>query len=207
MQYTPLGSSLSAALPTLRAAFANVPDPRRSPNTYFSAASLLLAATAALLANHLVLAMAEWLAGQDATMRAALGFTSARLPVQSTFQRFFKALDPEALNTALTRFFDPPVSGEIAARGTQAIAIDGKSLRGSLPFRDGGTPTHLRSLFCHDLQVVVAQTEIAATQNEASAAPAPLDQIDWRGRVMTGDAIFCHRDVCRQVVNAGVLTC
>jgi len=34
-------------------------------------------------------------------------------------------------------------------------------------------------------------------------APALLAQIDWTGRVLTGDALFCQRNLCAQVLQAG----
>src|SRR4051812_27881589 len=38
---------------------------------------------------------------------------------------------------------------------------------------------------------------------EVSVASALLDRIDWHDRVLTGDAVFCQRDVCQQVCAAG----
>ncbi|MDQ3922284.1 MAG: ISAs1 family transposase [Actinomycetota bacterium] len=34
-------------------------------------------------------------------------------------------------------------------------------------------------------------------------APKLIAQVDWRGRVLTGDALFCQRHLCRQVLAAG----
>ena len=36
-----------------------------------------------------------------------------------------------------------------------------------------------------------------------TVAPALLARVDWRGRVLTGDARFCQRGRCRQVLEAG----
>ena len=33
--------------------------------------------------------------------------------------------------------------------------------------------------------------------------PALLRQLDWQGRVLTGDALYCQRKLCAQVVEAG----
>ncbi len=38
---------------------------------------------------------------------------------------------------------------------------------------------------------------------ELTVAPALIDRLDWRGRVLTGDALFCQRDLCRQVLDRG----
>lgn len=38
---------------------------------------------------------------------------------------------------------------------------------------------------------------------ELSVAPALLARLDWHGRVLTGDALFCQRHLCQQVRAAG----
>ena len=38
---------------------------------------------------------------------------------------------------------------------------------------------------------------------ELTVAPALLARIDWHGRVLTGDALFCQRAICRQILAAG----
>jgi predicted transposase YbfD/YdcC len=58
---------------------------------------------------------------------------------------------------------------------------------------------------CHDLGVVLAQIGVdhAQHQGELTVLPALLEQLDWEGRVLTGDALYCQRQLCAQVVEAG----
>lgn len=87
------------------------------------------------------------------------------------------------------------------------MAIDGKAQRGRLRFQDGGCPVHALAAFCHEQGVVLAQEPIDRGADKAEAeltvAPALLARVDWRGRVLTGDALFCQRHLCRQVLDAG----
>src|SRR5581483_128060 len=74
--------------------------------------------------------------------------------------------------------------------------------------RHGATPTHpihAMTAFCHDLTGVLAQLVVDANQHEAelTVAPQVLRQIDWQGRVLTGDALYCQQALCTQVVEAG----
>jgi len=64
------GASVSTLSPVnLVAAFARVPDPRRSHGKRFSLAAILALAVTALLANHLsVLAIAQWGKRQSPTV-------------------------------------------------------------------------------------------------------------------------------------------
>jgi hypothetical protein len=86
------------------------------------------------------------------------------------------------------------------------VALDGKAQRGRL--RHGASPTHpihAVTAFCHDVGGVLAQLVVDAQQHEAelTVAPEAIGQIDWQGRVLTGDALYCHQALCKQVVGAG----
>ena len=41
------------------------------------------------------------------------------------------------------------------------------------------------------------------TEAELTVAPRLIAQLDWSGRVFTGDALFCQRAICEQVRQAG----
>lgn len=210
MQYTATtstGESVSFAIETLPRAFATIPDPRRKQGRRYSLAAILSLAVVAVLANHTsVLAMAEWAARQTRHVRRALGFRRDTTPHQTTIQRLLARLDPADVATALERVFDPRLPGEVRQRGSQGVALEGKAQRGRL--RHGATPTHpihAVSAFCHDLAGVLAQLVVDAQQHEAevSLAPEAIGHIDWQGRVLTGDALYCQQALCTQVVEAG----
>ena len=210
MQYTATtssGATVTFPVETLPQAFATIPDPRRKQGTRYSVAAILSLAVVAVLANHTsVLAMAEWAARQTRHVRGALGFRRDTTPHQTTIQRLFARLDPAAVAAAVERVFDPRTPGQVRARGSQGVALDGKAQRGRL--RHGAPPTHpihAVSAFCHDLGGVLAHLVVDAQQHEAelTVAPAAIQQIDWQGRVLTGDALYCQQALCAQVVEAG----
>jgi predicted transposase YbfD/YdcC len=192
----------------LLAAFAAVPDPRREASVAYPLPAVLALAVAALLcAQTSVLAMAEWGARQEHTLLSALGFSAARTPCQSTLHRLFCKLDPSALSAALAAAFAPAAAPCSHHRGSQGIAIDGKAQCGRLQYEPDRSPIHALSAFCHDRGVVLVSEPIVAGQEreeaELSVAPAVIARIDWRGRVLTGDALFCQRHLCQQVLDAG----
>jgi predicted transposase YbfD/YdcC len=210
MQYTATtsdGATVRFAVETLPQAFASIPDPRRKQGTRYSVAAILSLVVVAVLANHTsVLAMAEWAARQTRHVRRALGLRRDTTPHQTTIQRLLARLDPAAVAAAVERVFDPCMPGDVRERGSQGVALDGKAQRGRL--RHGATPTHpihAVSAFCHDLGGVLAQLVVDAQQHEAelTVAPDAIKQIDWQGRVLTGDALYCQQALCRQVVEAG----
>ena len=198
---------------SLAAAFATVPDPRRAASVRYPLAAMLTLAVCAILANHhSVLAIAEWGARQPPAQLRDLGFRAGQTPCQSTLQRLFCKLDGPALAQVLTSCFAAVTGVAAISEGgdapvpRQGVAIDGKSQRGRLQFAVDG-PVHVLSAFCHETGLVLAQVPITVTADKAEAeltvAPTLLDRLAWPGRVLTGDALFCQRNLCQQVLNAG----
>ena len=82
------------------------------------------------------------------------------------------------------------------------IAIDGKTLRGSIP---GGQKrgVHLMAAYVPGEGVVLAQVEVDGKENEIKAAPRLLEAIDLRSKVVSGDAMLAQRQLSAQVVEGG----
>jgi predicted transposase YbfD/YdcC len=207
-------SASAATLPAtptdLLTAFASVPDPRRQASVVYPLAALLALTLTAILANqHSVLAIAEWAARQGATVLTPLGFTPGHTPRQSTLQRLFAKLDAARLAAALAAAFAPAATPDASVRGGQGVAIDGKAQRGRLAFQSGGCPVHSVTAFCQEYGLVLAQEPItpghgtAKSEAELTVAPTLIARLEWRGRVLTGDALFCQRHLCTQVLDAG----
>lgn len=193
---------------SLAAAFASVPDPRRPASITYSVGAILALAVSAILSNHgSVLAMAEWGARQSAAVLAQLGFTTGQTPCQSTLQRLFAKLDGRSLSATLTAHFAPAGTPRPPATALQGVAVDGKAQRGRLQYAPAGSPVHALSAFCQTQGLVLAHEPITPLADKAAAeltaAPALLARVDWVGRVLTGDALFCQRQVCQQVLAAG----
>jgi predicted transposase YbfD/YdcC len=199
---------LQIAPRSLAAAFTRVPDPRRAASVTYPLVAMLSLAVVAILANQLSeLAIAEWGARQPAERQRALGFVAGRTPCQSTVQRLFCKLDGQALAEALSAHFAPIAVPLPVVAGSQGVAIDGKAQRGRLPFQVGGSPVHALTAFCHEHGVVLAQEPIERGEEKSEAeltvVPALVARVAWPGRVLTGDALFCQRDLCAQVLAAG----
>ena len=199
MQYTPSD---------LVAAFATLPDPRRSQGRRFPLAALLTLAVVALLSNHLsLLAIAQFGKRQPREVLTALGFPAGIAPHQSTLHRLFRRLDPLPLALALTTCFAPARSPH-DPRGSVGIAVDGKAHRGRLAFADHPDyPVHMLSAVLHAQGIVLAQLPLDHTggkaEAELTAAPTLIARLDWHGCVLTGDALYADTGVCAAVCDAG----
>lgn len=193
---------------SLAAAFSRVPDPRRVASVAYRLVAILALAVTAILANQLSeLAIAQWAGRQPVERLRALGFPAGRTPCQSTLQRLFCKLDGHALAEALSAHFAPVAVPLPVVAGRQGVAIDGKAQRGRLPFQVGGSPVHALTAFCHEHGVVLAAEPIEhgeeKSEAELTVAPALVARVAWPGRVLTGDALFCQRALCAQVLAAG----
>lgn len=185
--------------------FATIPDPRREASVVHPLPAVLTLAVSAMLCAHTsVLAMAEWGARQSTELLRQLGFPDGHAPCQSTLHRLFRRLDARALAAALQVAFDD--EGE-RTRGEQGVAIDGKAQHGRHACDADDRVVHLLTAFCQEQSVVLTEEPVEQGEEHAEAeltvAPRVIAHLDWQGRVLTGDALYCQRELCRQVLERG----
>jgi hypothetical protein len=147
--------------------------------------------------------IAQWVHDQDLALMHALGFTRTP-PKWGAFRKLLKALDPAAFEAAVAAWADS-LSGRLAAAtppgSLDPIAVDGKAVRGTLGRHEGAV--HLLSAMAQRSGLTLRQVEVGDKTNEHKAALGLLKGLVLEGRVVTGDAMFCQRDLCRQVVADG----
>ena len=143
--------------------------------------------------------IAEWVSHRKEALASALGLGLSQAPHRTTYSRILgKTLSVEELKEAVGRFF---VSGSDDGQMIQ-IAIDGKSLRGSIPWgRKRGV--HLLAAYLPGEGVVLAQVEVDGKENEIVAVPRLLESIDLRGKVVSGEAMLAQRELSERVVEGG----
>jgi hypothetical protein len=180
---------------SLWAALASVPDHRRAEGKRYPLASLLLIAVAALLSGRCdQLGIVRWGRRLSAEALASIGIGRARVPAPSVWCEVFKGLDVGALERALGSW----VRGEQAAGH---VAIDGKRLRGSATAQSPGV--HLLAAFSATLQGVIGQLAVPPDGNEITAALQLLKTLPLEGVIITGDAMFTQREICRVITEGG----
>lgn len=206
MESTPVPPVLTVTVGSLAAAFAALPDTRRIASVCYPLPAVLALTVAALLAGqHSVLAITQWIARQEAAHLEALGFPPGRVPAQSTLHRILRQVDLVALVGQVQASFAPLTAPPTA--GLQGIAIDGKVQRGRHRFTGWDYAVHAVCAVCHGSGLVVAHEPVAADpvqrDSELPAARRLLARLDWTGRVLTGDRLYCGRPLCQQVCAAG----
>jgi hypothetical protein len=182
---------------SLTEVFADIPDPRSASGRRYSLSAILnLAAVAMLSGMRSLEAVAQFARDHGTALTHALGFTSAKSPCKATFSNIFRRLDVVAFEAALTRW----ILARCPDVGEQ-LCLDGKAVRGS---KDKGLPgIHLLAAYAPQVAAVVAQIRVDRKTNEHKAALELLGVLPLTGKVVTGDAMFCQKDVCRAVDEGG----
>jgi len=143
-------------------------------------------------------AIAQWARAQHATLGHGLGF-HRKPPCANSFRNLLLALPPEALEEALRQWMQA-VLGQPLPEALPGVSLDGKTLCNTLAAHERNV--HLLGLLDQATGGVLGQQAVDPSTNEAKEALKFLKAIVLEGRLLTGDAMFCQRDLCRQIVDS-----
>jgi hypothetical protein len=144
--------------------------------------------------------IAQWLHAQPVEVWHLLGFCR-RPPKKGAFRKLLMRIVPEALEEAVRQWAQailPQLPGPSRPR---PVAIDGKTLCGTL--QPHQRTVHLLAAFDHQTGYVLSQTPVDEKTNEAKTAWEVLKGLVLEGRVITGDAMFCQRELCQKILDSG----
>lgn len=127
--------------------------------------------------------------------RRQLGFRR-KMPCHATLTETIRAVDADELAVLLGRVV---VMGDDETH--RHIAIDGKTMVASK--NSEGRAVHCVSAFCHALQHVVDHTASRGKGLEIPDALKLLERIDLKGKIVTGDAMFCQKILAEKIVERG----
>jgi predicted transposase YbfD/YdcC len=203
---TPRGSdqTMTIDLSAVLAQLQTVPDQRKRRGVRYPLAVLLaIAVLAKLCGDSQVHALADWAHARAAELAAVFGLPRPRMPHPTTWTRVLgNAVAAAAIETALQPLLASPVSAEVPERASCQIALDGKTLRGTIPAaaRSG---VHLVTAYHVERGVSCLQVAVPTKANELVVAPTMLAALDLHGVLVTGDAMFAQRNLSTQIVEAG----
>jgi len=198
----------SSQYSTLMDALTAIPDPRKcrgKRHGWIMLVTILLAGLASGCQS--ARAIAHWARLHADELQALLPVVQ-RIPSASTLLRTLRQIDGVLLDRlvatytaglSITTNHDGCIvtcQGEVL----QGQALDGKTVRGASAH---GDKTHLVSLVQHGSAVTLAQTEVAAKQNEITAAPTLLQNRALGGTVTTGDALLTQRALAQLICAHG----
>jgi predicted transposase YbfD/YdcC len=196
---------LAPGCPNLAGFLARVPDPRHPRGVRHSLTSLLLAAVAAVLAGaRSFAAIGEWVADAPPHVLALLGVRRDPLtgrfepPDEATVRRVLERVDAGALDRAVGSWLaarlataQPPAP---TGGGQRALAVDGKSVRGTRHASADGQAIHLLAVCDQQASAVLGQARVDGKTNEITAFAPLLQPLSLARCVITADAMHTQRD-------------
>jgi predicted transposase YbfD/YdcC len=120
------------------------------------------------------------------------------IPRHDVYRRVFNRLVPEQIEQCFmswVRAIKTDIDREI-------IAIDGKTVRGSLDVHKGLKAAHLVSAWATENRLVFAQVKVDGKSNEITAIPELLSLLALKGAIVTIDAMGCQYAIADQITDA-----
>ncbi|RQW78638.1 MAG: ISAs1 family transposase [Geobacter sp.] len=151
--------------------------------------------------------IAEWARLRTEFFVAAFQLAHPRMPHADTYRRLVRQAIPlAALNRLAQDYIDALLrepEPQAAGLGRYIhIALDGKSLRGTIP-TGSSRGVHLLAAYVPAQGLVLFQVAVSDKTNEITAAPTVLQMVDLRGKIVTGDALLAQRNLSQIVIDEG----
>ena len=183
----------------LRDRLSTLIDPRQQRGIRFPLEEILLLALAAVLAGRIsYIAISDWIHDLSAEHRERFGCrrwgSSFKVPSEATIRRTLQSLDGNAVDTVFNGWLT-----DESLQGDDAVAVDGKALRGSGHGRRK-RPVHLLAALCHRTGQVLGQVDVDQKTNEIPMIKDLLDPLDIAGDVVTVDALHTQTETARYLV-------
>jgi len=177
-----------------------VPDNRDEKGMRYTIGILLIVfILAKLCGENTPYGMAEWAKMRAAELQKLFGYHRLVQPSNKTLQRLTDTtLEDKALQKTIRRYLHQKYGGQQSI----LVTIDGKTLRGTIP-KGKTRGVHLLAAYLPEEGVVLLQIEVQHKENEIVAAPVLLQELELKGRVVSGDAMFTQRDISVAILAQG----
>lgn len=142
--------------------------------------------------------MAQWAEHNEAWLRTILKLPHG-IPSADTFRRVLSSLDPKAFEACFRRW-------ALALCETTAgklVAVDGKTVRGTLDAKEGKSALHLVNAWVAENDLVFGQLATAEKSSEYTAIPELLELLELRGATVSIDAAGCHVAIAQKIIDKG----
>jgi hypothetical protein len=171
----------------------SIPDHRRNEGKRFDLSTVLLYAVLSMVAGaNSYRQMHEFICIHLQRLNEAFGLRLPYSPSYTGLRLILQGVDPTALEAAFRQHassISPP-----AADGLVAVAIDGKTLRGSFDAFSDRKAAHMMSALRQVDQIVLGHLMVDEKSNEIPAAPELIEALGLTGCVFTLDAEHAQKN-------------
>ena len=170
----------------------SIPDRRRAEGKRFDLATVLLFTILGMIAGaNSYRQMHEFIRVHRQRLNEAFGLGLRGAPSYTGLRAILQGIDANALEAA---FRAHASSVAAPAEGVTAIAVDGKTLRGSFDAFADRRAAHMLSALRHADRIVLGHVMVEEKSNEIPAAPELIEALGLRGFVFTLDAEHCQKN-------------
>ena len=165
-----------------------IPDHRRREGKRFDLATVLLYAILSMVAGaNSYRQMHEFIRIHLQRLNEAFGLRLPYSPSYTGLRLILQSVDPTSLEAAFRRHASS-ISTPPPSDGLVAIAVDGKTLRGSFDAFSDRKAAHMMSALRQADQIVLGHLMVEEKSNEIPAAPELIEALGLKGCVFTLDA-------------------
>lgn len=121
------------------------------------------------------------------------------IPSADTFERLFAQIDPQQFQAGFISW----VKAISHLTAGEVVAIDGKTLCGSVDPSNDRKAIHMVSAWASQNRLVLGQVKVDDKSNEITAIPELLRLLALPGCIVTLDAMGCQTEIAAQIVAQG----
>lgn len=179
---------------TLLAILRTIPDHRRDEGKRFDLDAVLLYTIIGMIAGaNSYRQMHEFIRIHRRRLNEAFGTKMRYAPSYTGLRDILRGIDAAEMEKAF-RAHASSLTPTAAPEGMVAIAVDGKTLRGSFDAFTDQKAAHILSALRHVDQIVLGHLMVAEKSNEIPAAPELIEALGVTGCLFTLDAQHCQKN-------------
>lgn len=187
---------MEAAISKLETYFGAVADPRAGNSTHRLGDLIVMMIAASLCGASTATEFSLFARERRQALSRLIDYDVA--PSHDTFSRLLRLLDPEAFGQAFAAF-----AAGFARACQEVVSLDGKALRRAYEKGFSASPPLTVSAFATQTRLCLAAVSPGAEDNEVEAALKVVELIDLADRMVTTDALHCHRRMADAITERG----
>lgn len=182
---------------TLLSLFSQVSDPRRGQGKMYPLAPILLFTVLAMLAGaRSYRQVHSFIRTHLDRLNDGFGVSLRRAPAYTSVRFILQGLDADEMERVFRAHAACLAKAPVdSASMLPAVAIDGKTLRGSFDAFHDRKAAHVLSAFATDSQIILGHLPITGKSNESPAAQAMIAELGLTGHLFTLDALHCQKNI------------